>query len=264
MIEEQKKQDIKKEVLEQVGLSSAVVWSFDTTGSMYPCIAEVRSKLKELATQMFKDIPGLKMGLIAHGDYCDKSRAISVLDLTDDLDTIMNFIQDTPNTSGGDEPECYELALNRAASLSWPESGGTFVLIGDASPHDANYPGNTDHLDWKKELKSLQDKKIKVFSLQCLKASYNTDNNNFWSSVAELSGTPLLVLESFGDSAGTLGAACYSTCADAATYDAYEEKAVACNLVSTAGMSNFSALRSYRTENVSSDKTVPIEVKDAE
>ena len=47
-----------------LGETPYVVYSFDTTGSMQPCLADVRIKLKELVIQMFKDIPGIKIGIV--------------------------------------------------------------------------------------------------------------------------------------------------------------------------------------------------------
>lgn len=44
-----------------------VAFSFDTTGSMYPCLEEVRTKLQEITTRLLKDIPNIRIALIAHG-----------------------------------------------------------------------------------------------------------------------------------------------------------------------------------------------------
>jgi hypothetical protein len=44
-----------------------VVFSFDTTGSMYPCLEEVRTKLQEITKRLVKDIPNIRIALIAHG-----------------------------------------------------------------------------------------------------------------------------------------------------------------------------------------------------
>ena len=50
-----------------------VAFSFDTTGSMYACLGEVRRKLQETITRLKRDIPGIRLATIAHGDYCDAS-----------------------------------------------------------------------------------------------------------------------------------------------------------------------------------------------
>jgi len=49
-----------------------IVFSFDTTGSMSACLQEVRMKVKETVTRLMKDIPKIRIGIIGHGDYCDK------------------------------------------------------------------------------------------------------------------------------------------------------------------------------------------------
>lgn len=217
--DEDKKPDSTKEMATNLANTNAMVISFDTTGSMNPCIAQVRQNLRNLVESMTQDMPGLKIGLIAHGDYCDGDNCINVLDLTNDLEKIMNFITSTPNTSGGDAPECYELVLQTAKGLSWPEEGGSLVMIGDATPHETN-PTN---IDWRAEIKSLREKNIKVFPLQCLYNAGSKANNLFWEEVSGLGGTPLLMLESFGDSSNHLEAMAYAAAGPAA-YDAYVSK----------------------------------------
>jgi hypothetical protein len=222
---DEKTPDTTTEMKANLGKPTAIVFSFDTTGSMQPCIQQVRQKLRDLVEMMRQDIPDLRIGLISHGDYCDGPNAIHVLDLTTDLEKIMQFINETPNTGGGDAPECYELALNRANSMSWPAEGGSLVLIGDDEPHDPNYPQNTDHLDWREEVKALKAKKVNVFPLQCLQADYKKGANLFWEQVSGEAGTPLLILENFKDSASTLEAAAYAAgsaaTGDAALYKGY-------------------------------------------
>ena len=190
------------EMKTNLGGASSVVFSFDTTGSMRSCIGQVRQKLRDLIEMMTADIPDLKVGLIAHGDYCDGDNCIAILDLTNDLEKIMNFITSTPNTGGGDAPECYEYALQTAKNMSWPKEGGSLVLIGDDEPHEEN-PNN---IDWRKEVAELLEKNVKVFPMQCLYSPHRSGPNKFWEEVSGLSGTPLLMLESFSDSSNVLEA----------------------------------------------------------
>lgn len=200
------------EMKTNLGGASSVVFSFDTTGSMSPCIKQVRQKLRDLVEMMTADIPDLKVGLIAHGDYCDGDNCIAILDLTNDLEKIMNFIANTPNTGGGDAPECYEYALQTAKGMSWPKEGGSLVLIGDDEPHEQN-PNN---IDWRKEVAALLEKNVKVFPMQCLHSPHRSGPNKFWEEVSGLSGTPLLMLESFADSANVLEAVAYSAAGEEA------------------------------------------------
>lgn len=207
------KPDVAKEMQANIGTGTHLVASFDLTGSMAPCIAQVRQKLRDLVEMMTTDIPGLKIALIAHGDYCDGDKCMNYLDFTDNLEQIMQFINNTPSAGGGDAPECYEYALQVAKNLSWTKEGGSVILIGDDEPHPVGYPTKGDvknEIDWRQEVKEMAERNIKVFPMQCLYNQHRTDANNFWEEISQISGTPLLMLESFGDSANALEAVAYA------------------------------------------------------
>src|SRR5215468_8082549 len=72
-----------------------VVFSFDTTGSMYPCLTQVRRNVKSTVTRLFEEIPGIRIGIIAHGDYCDAGSTYVTkhLPLTDKVDAIVKFVE---------------------------------------------------------------------------------------------------------------------------------------------------------------------------
>src|SRR5580704_12128334 len=93
-----------------------VVFSFDTTGSMYPCLTQVRRNIKDTVTRLVKEVPAIRIGIIAHGDYCDKGSTYITkrLNLTDNADAICKFVTKVEPTGGGDAPECYELVLHEA------------------------------------------------------------------------------------------------------------------------------------------------------
>ena len=40
---------------------------------MYACLGEVRRELQETISRLKRDIPGIRLATIAHGDYCDAS-----------------------------------------------------------------------------------------------------------------------------------------------------------------------------------------------
>jgi tRNA U34 5-carboxymethylaminomethyl modifying GTPase MnmE/TrmE len=48
-----------------------ICFSFDTTGSMSSCIAQVKGRVQDLIQRLQADIPGIRMAVVAHGDYCD-------------------------------------------------------------------------------------------------------------------------------------------------------------------------------------------------
>src|SRR5690242_7283443 len=152
-----------------------VVFSFDTTGSMYPCLTQVRRKIKGTVSRLMKEIPGMRIGIVAHGDYCDagSSYVTKALDLTDDAAAICRFVERVGPTGGGDAPECYELVLHEARSFSWtPSYQKVLVLIGDDVPHGPAH--NPKRLDWRKEVDALGAMGIPVYGVQALGRAHAT------------------------------------------------------------------------------------------
>ncbi|MDJ0617840.1 MAG: VWA domain-containing protein [Calothrix sp. MO_192.B10] len=184
-----------------------VVFSFDTTGSMYPCLTQVRRKIKETVTRLMNEIPLIKIGIIAHGDYCDeKSTYVTkIFDISSDVDAICNFVQNVEPTYGGDAPECYELVLHQAQSLSWSKlASKSLVLIGDDIPHAP--ARNPQKLNWRKEIKKLSDLEIMVYGVQALNRSHATP---FYQEIAEQSGGFHISLDQFSYITDLFLAVCY-------------------------------------------------------
>jgi hypothetical protein len=160
-----------------------LVFSFDTTGSMYSCLGEVRRVVDETTKRLFRDIPEIRIGVIAHGDYCDVGRTISKTELTGDAATVSRFIKGAPATGGGDFPECYELVLHQARAFNWSFGRNkTVVMIGDALPHTPRERQNTQSLDWRNEVRLLTEAGITVHAVQCL----NWGTEAFWAELAKL------------------------------------------------------------------------------
>lgn len=185
-----------------------IVISFDTTGSMFPCLAEVRRNVSKMTERLFREIPSLRVAIISHGDYCDGDQVISQLDFTNDQAAIKNFIENTPSTSGGDYPECYELVLRNVKSLQWrmDASMKSLILIGDAPPHEKNE--NPHNIDWRVEAESLKNRNIQVFSVQCLNHG-NTEAFNFYSDVAEITNGYHVFLDQFSYIKDMIQAICF-------------------------------------------------------
>ena len=174
-----------------------VVFSFDTTGSMYPCLAEVRRKVKATVSRLFKDIPGIRVGVIAHGDYCDEGHSylIKTFDLSMDEGAICRFVGNVGPTGGGDAPEAYEVVLHRARGLSWsPGAQRVLVLIGDDVPHGPSYPQNRAKLNWRTETDRLLDQGVTVYAVQALNRRHATA---FYRELAERGGGFHLPLNQF-------------------------------------------------------------------
>jgi hypothetical protein len=176
-----------------------VLFSFDTTGSMYPCLTQVRRYVTDTVKLLFKEIPNLRVGIITHGDYCDDKKVLTSLDLTSDEKKICDFIKSAPATGGGDSAECYELVLNEARNFSWTSGKNkAFVLIGDDVPHDVGYRYGsfTNKLDWKNELGLLVEAGINVYPVQALNRRHA---NFFYDGVAAKAGVDKISLDQFSD-----------------------------------------------------------------
>jgi hypothetical protein len=200
-----------------------VVFSFDTTGSMYPCLTQVRRNVKSTVTRLAEEIPGIRIGIIAHGDYCDAGTTYVTkhLDLTGDVNAICHFVENVQPTGGGDAPECYELVLHEAQSLSW--TAGTnkaLVLIGDDVPHP---PAHTPKkLNWRDEVDKLSAQGIPVYGVQALNRSHATP---FYEELARKSGGFHINLDQFAYITDMVLAVCYKQASDTQLQQ-YEQEVV--------------------------------------
>lgn len=185
-----------------------VVVSFDTTGSMYPCLTQVRRRVNEMVDRLFREIPNLRVGIIAHGDYCDRhsTYVTKSLELTSDRNRLYRFVSDVPATHGGDTPECYELVLHEARSFNWGPDTKTLVVIGDDVPHPPHYPDNKDRLDWRNEIELLLKMGVNVYGVQALNRSHAM---SFYQEIAQRTGGFHLTLDQFSNIVELVMAICY-------------------------------------------------------
>ena len=214
-----------------------VVFSFDTTGSMYPCLTQVRKKVKTTVKRLFKDLPGIRIGVIAHGDYCDKNIYVTKhLALGSKPEPIVKFVEKVKATAGGDYPECYELVLHEARDHKWSKDAAkVLVMIGDATPHGPKQ--NPKKLDWKKEAKALGKAGVSVYAVQALNRS---DATSFYKTVAKLSGGAHMALNQFSEVNDLIMAIAYKQDSDAKV-EAYAKE------VATAGRMNRSMNAAFNT-----------------
>jgi len=174
-----------------------VVISFDTTGSMSQCIREVRRQVKETVLRLFNEIPGIRIGIVAHGDYCDKdsSYLMKFVDLTNESQKIVDFINDVGDTGGGDYPEAYEYVLREVQKLSWnSDSMRALVMIGDAYPHDKN--DNPEKIDWREQVEEIKKMDINIYSVQALSCG-SGKSYTFYKQMASITNGYHLNLDQF-------------------------------------------------------------------
>jgi hypothetical protein len=178
--------------------------SFDTTGSMYPCIKQLKHTLKELIDYLFALYPELEIGIISHGDYCDYNYppTLDWIPFTNNKEALLKYVTTAKATSGGDTDEFYEWIFKRASTLKWKEDSiKIYVPIGDASPHSATYiwKNNSPKIKWEEEVANIISKNIAVVPIQCLRIGYSSRSNTFWEGLAKLSSSPHITLDQFKD-----------------------------------------------------------------
>lgn len=189
-------------------MSTDVLISFDTTGSMSPCINEVRRRVTEALDKLFSNIDDLRIAIISHGDYCDGYDAIHQIDFTSNKDNLKSFVRNAPNTSGGDGDEFYEYVLYLAKSFNWQSDNKIMLLIADAEPHEVEYRygGKSYSYDWKKETRDLASLGINVYGIQALG---NRSSSYFYQEISSRTNGRKLDLNQFTDAVETIISVCY-------------------------------------------------------
>lgn len=102
-----------------------------THRKFFHLIYQVRKRIEETVTRLFKEIPGIRIAVFAHGDYQDKETTYDTkwVDLSTDKKKICNFIKTVSSTCGYDSDECYELVLRQVSGiLAWSLSRA-FILL---------------------------------------------------------------------------------------------------------------------------------------
>ncbi|MBA43088.1 MAG: hypothetical protein CMF62_03650 [Magnetococcales bacterium] len=151
-----------------------IVISIDTSKSMKPFIHQLKNDREYFIKSLTSKSKKNKISIILHGDYDSSNYLIKKLELTNDYDTILKFLENI-NSSGDELPndgQAYEIALNECNKLNWRlKSNKLLIIIGNDAPHSINYCDNINKVDWKKELDNLFQKNVKVYGIQ-------VNNNN--------------------------------------------------------------------------------------
>jgi len=194
-----------------------IVFCFDTTTSMNAVIVEVRKKLLETVNRLMSEIPSIKIGVMALGDFCEE-RPLYILDLTNDVKKIVSFINAVKSTSGGDEPECYEYALHKAKFLSWSSyTTKAFVMIGDSPPHPPYYTPH--HLNWVREADDLEALGVKIYGIVAIHEKYRY----FYQTISERTGGLCILFSRFDLITEMFLAICFRE-ASSAKYEQYKKE----------------------------------------
>ena len=104
-----------------------ICFAWDTTGSMSPCIAQVRNNIKKITNELFEKIPGLRVSFVVFQDYNDDYMWKSI-DFTVEKDSLIHFVENLRSVPGIVGPsswrangegmeECYEYVLKKVPEL---------------------------------------------------------------------------------------------------------------------------------------------------
>ena len=200
-----------------------VAFSFDTTGSMSACLAQVRRQVKKVAADLIDQVPGMRISIIAHGDYCDEKTTylMKFIDFTSEKKKIEDFITNIGSTGGGDAPEAYEYVLREAQKLAWDsESCRALVMIGDDVPHGVD--DNPYKIDWRHEAKELHSMGVNIYSVQCLNRGYGP-TKTFYRQMATMTNGYHLYLDQFASIVQMMMAICFKQVGNEALQN-YQER----------------------------------------
>lgn len=117
-----------------------VVFLLDATGSMGDEIAVIKTKIREMISEIALGTPppDVRFGIVAYRDRGDEY-VTRVYPLTRDIDQIVDDLHAIEATGGGDYPESLNEGLHVALDqITWdrsPDTARLVFLIADAPPH---------------------------------------------------------------------------------------------------------------------------------
>ena len=59
---------------------------------------QVRQKVAETVKRLQRKIPGIRIAIIGHGDYCDTPNTITTMDFSEDKNELCEFVKNIPET----------------------------------------------------------------------------------------------------------------------------------------------------------------------
>jgi len=184
-----------------------ILFCFDTTGSMYSVLQQVRDNVQQSCERLVKEIKDIRIAIMGIGDYCDANSTYVTehIDLTNDAKLLSKFAREVRATGGGDAPEAYEWGLKMALTLSWrPESSKALVMIGDCPPHAPSY--TEEGIWWKDEVDKLADIGVKIYGVQ---ATPTAEYKPFYEEMAKRTGGLYVPFRNFSLITDMFLAVCY-------------------------------------------------------
>ncbi len=195
-----------------------VLISFDMTGSMRPCVHQVRVEIHRFIANIVSDLGDVRVAIITHGDY-DSSRYLTRhMDFTDDIERMRTYIMEVEDSGTNifNDGEAYEEVLHLATTLDWRvNSDGELpltrilIMIGDDIPHPKGfrYRDQEAKYDWKEELNCLKAMGVITYGIQAPTLSERR-SHDFYSEIS-VTGEPIK-LHQFSNIVDTITAIVFS------------------------------------------------------
>ena len=97
--------------------------------------------VKDAIIRLKKGVPGIRIAIIAYGDYCDarSSYVTKIFDFSEGEKALCQCVQNVGSTGGGNADECYELVLREARTkLAWRAGSTRSPVLLYCQLHDGN------------------------------------------------------------------------------------------------------------------------------
>lgn len=177
---------------------------------MSAVINSVKMRISELIERLLADLPGIRIGIMAHSDYDDHPELLlQRMDFSSDAAQLIDFVRNVKEAVVcNDLPEFYELVMHELRlKYSWtPGYQKRVVMIGDAEPHEENAFKNKLRLRWHDEALALKEQLgVSIYSVKA--GTFSTEY--FWRSIAEITDGVYLPLSKMQNIFDFIVAICY-------------------------------------------------------
>jgi hypothetical protein len=120
----------------------------DCTGSMGSWMKRAKETLHDIIKNVLNAHEGLtiRISFVGYRDFCDGARQFAILNFTENVQSVKDFIDKEPATGGGDMPEDVVGAYIKVTELDWQAETRIAFHICDAPAHGRQY--HNDQTVW--------------------------------------------------------------------------------------------------------------------
>lgn len=175
-----------------------VVFLIDSTGSMSDEIRSVKTHIINIVNDVRdgQPAPEMRIGVVTYRDHEPEELEylFDYFDLTYDIDSALEFIEQIQANGGGDMPEAVADGLHYAVrKMDWDSDHRKIIfLIGDAPPHgegssdSSHEQGCPNHHNYKDEVEEAVDNDITIYTISGSGMDYVGEK--IWEEIARETG----------------------------------------------------------------------------